>query len=416
MASGGGGTLSLSASPSSSSLPVNQIIQGHTLDALKGFPDNSVDMVFTSPPYFGLRTYTDDPLEIGRESRMHDYIRSLVEVSREIKRVLKPTGSYFLNIGDTYNGDKAGTTNGLADQGSTIGAQKKGAVEANQRVDKVRQSGIPDKCLLGIPQRLRIALTDELGLCLRNEIIWNKPNAMPSWSLDRWTSSHEYIFFFTKEPTGSYFETQYEPFRSGDYAPGSVVSSVFGGSKKHRGYGSKAYSGKPWYPQTEIGGRIVRDVWTFTTQPRRDAHFATFPDELPKRAILATCPEYICKKCGFMRQREYKRVEVATAAATAEDNDKDNNDTTTTTTADNNKKRPKTIRVPTGKLTSCTCGAGWRPGVVLDPFSGRGTTCIIARQLGRDSIGVDLNPEFCVIARNNLEVLMKQDNLTRHLH
>lgn len=409
--------------PTTALPPINQILQGHAVDVInQTLPDNSIDLCFTSPPYFGLRTYTTDLRELGRETSMHDYNRGLIEVFRALWPKLKSTASVFVNIGDTYNGDKSGTSNGRADQGSTIGAQKKGAVVANEKINKVRQPGLPQKSLLGIPQRFRLAMTDELGYCLRNEIVWNKPNAMPGSAMDRWASSHEYILFFTKEPDGYFFETQYEPFKTGNGDSDKLIAisdggMVFGGSNKHTGYGNHQYSGETWKPQTGIGGRIARGVWTINTQGRKDAHFATFPDELPRRAILAACPEYICKKCGFMREIEYKRVVENTRPGLDSGNGKSGS------TADPNAKfhnsdisvyRQRILRLPAGRLTSCSCGVGWKPGVVFDPFCGRGTTCIIARMLGRDYIGVDLNPGFCKISRNNLEPLMKEGTLTNY--
>ncbi len=386
-------------------LPLNQILQGHAVEVLKNFPDESIDLCFTSPPYFGLRTYLADGVggEIGRESNMHDYINSLVQVFGEVKKKLKPTGSLFVNIGDTYNGDKSGTSNGRSDQGSTIGAQKKGAIDANANTHKIRQPGIPEKSLLGIPQRLRLALTDKLGFCLRNELIWNKPNAMPGSAMDRWTSSHEYILFFTKEPYGYYFDTQYEPFRTSDGDSSKILASTssmsFGGSKnRHKGYGNALYSGKPWNPQVGIGGRIARDVWTINTQGRRDAHFATFPDELPRRAILAACPQFVCDGCGFMRKKQYNKLKVDTRPGLNNGNGKSGGSADPNAKFHNSElstKRQHILRMPADELTHCTCSnTKWRPGVVLDPFCGRGTTCIIARMLGRDYIGIDLNRNF----------------------
>jgi DNA modification methylase len=415
---------------------LNQIIEGHALKVLQTLPDNCIDLCFTSPPYFNLRTYTtyDDPHELGRERYLDDYLNSLIEIFREVKRVLKPSGACFVNLGDVYNGDKRGNTNGRKDQASTIGAQKEGLTSSNERVSKIRQPGIQENSLLLIPQRFQIYMVDKLGFCAKNHIIWNKPNAMPNGKVRRWATSHESIGFFVKNSGEYYFNLQYEDYLQqtnqgkkdhARYVTGELVGPLFEGKNELHGYESNIYSGNQYRPSLK-GRRHARDMWTVNTQGRKDSHFATFPDELPRRAILAACPRFICKHCGFIRETEYdKKVVTETTARPSLNtgNNKSgtqvdpnsklyNNSNYSIVNISTNRKRQHIVRIPTGKLTSCSCSAGWRPGIVLDPFCGRGTTCIMARNLGRDFIGIDLNVE---LAKQNLSELVLQSNLISFL-
>src|SRR6476469_2031108 len=156
-------------------LPVNKIIQGSALDQLKTLPDNSIDCCITSPPYWNLRDYKVED-QLGREKDFHIYIQRLIEIFYHVKRVIKDTGSIFVNIGDSYNENKS---------------------------------------LVGIPERFALAMTDQLGLIRRNTIIWHKPNPMPSSIKDRFTIDFEYLYFFTKSKN-YHFETQYEQHKEYD--------------------------------------------------------------------------------------------------------------------------------------------------------------------------------------------------------
>ena len=162
---------------------------------LKTLDANSVDMCVTSPPYWGLRDYKTDG-QLGLEPTFHQYLEHLIEIFAEVKRVIKKTGSIWVNIGDSYNDNKS---------------------------------------LSGIPERFAIRMTDELGLIRRNTIIWHKPNCMPSSARDRFTVDFEYIYFFSKSPR-YHFETQYEPLIEPNRKRGTA-GDVYGGSRKHEGYG-----------------------------------------------------------------------------------------------------------------------------------------------------------------------------------
>lgn len=167
-------------------IELNKIYNEDCLVTLSKMDDESVDCVVTSPPYFGLRAYTDSELEIGREQTPQEYIDNLVKIFTEIYRVLKPTGTVWVNIGDTYNGNKKGNTNSKWTAANTNGFKKQ------------EWDGCKSKDLIGIPWMLAFALRDKCGFYLRNDIIWYRPNAMPESVTDRLSKCHEHIFFFTK--------------------------------------------------------------------------------------------------------------------------------------------------------------------------------------------------------------------------
>lgn len=252
----------------------NKVICGNSVDILSQFPQNSIDLVITSPPYYNLRNYHNKN-QIGSEKMPQDYIKNLVQVFKECKRVLKNTGSIWVNISDTYNSLKS---------------------------------------LTGIPERFIIAMQDELGLIRRNNIIWYKPSCMPSSVKDRFTIDFEYFYFFTKSPD-YYFETQYEPMVTGiskeykgkavkDYQankvqnPSDIKKRIIDNQNKKIKFGgnkypnevSGTYSGNVWVPN-ENWERIKRCVWAINTGNNREHHFATYPEELIEIPIKACSPK-----------------------------------------------------------------------------------------------------------------------------
>ena len=239
----------------------NIILCGDAVEQLKRLSDESVDMCLTSPPYFSLRNYDMDG-QIGQEDSPDEYIARLLAVFAEVHRVLKPTGTLWLNIGDTYagSGQGAGTKEFSAKQKSNRGMthmqQTEGFKSKLLSVD-----GCKRKDMIGIPWKLAFALRDA-GWYLRQDIIWYKPNVMPEPVKDRCTKSYEHIFLFAKSEI-YYFD--HEAIRE----PCSESSQI-GGTN---------------------GKRNARDVWQINTKPYRGAHFATFPEELANRCIAAGCPE-----------------------------------------------------------------------------------------------------------------------------
>lgn len=307
---------------------------------------NSIDMGMCSPPYWGLRFYNTDPQiwdgdpncshdfqareyslhagrgdaqksakyseqesipdlqlsdatctkcgawrgELGLEPRIDMFIDHLMQIFDEVKRVLKPGGTLWVNLGDTYSGSGGNNTNCSYSRKGTggTGEMRDGVYarlkkRAGFQARKLDTSGIPGKSLCMVPERFAIAMIEH-GWILRNKIIWHKPNVMPQSIKDRFTVDWEYLFFFTKSKE-YYFNTQYEPFRSD---PPYKTTSKFGGDKA-QGYGNNTYSGKEW-DSGDVNGRIKRAVWSIPTEPYGDEHYAAYPVELCKTPIEAGCP------------------------------------------------------------------------------------------------------------------------------
>ncbi len=352
------------------SIGFNRIYQGNSIDVLKTFPDEIVDCVVTSPPYWGLRDYGTAEWEGGdtecshkRESKKSDktitghknfeemngvgdaiyksvcsrcgakrvdkqlgleetpeeFAQNLVKLFREIKRVLKKSGTVWLNLGDSYSR----TPNSQVSQ-KGLCASKNDDKKYEYSHKKDYGDTIKPKDLVGIPWKVAFALQSD-GWYLRQDIIWHKPNPMPESVKDRCTKAHEYIFLLSKSP--KYF-----------YDIDAIREPVSEISLKRAEYGwdgvevegrnspQKCDDMKRFAPES---GRNKRSVWKITTKSYKEAHFATFPPELPELCIKAGCP---------------------------------------------------------------------KDGVVLDPFFGSGTTGWVAQRLGRKWIGVELNPEYIKIA------------------
>ena len=315
---------------------INCTIQGDCLEVLKSLPDGFVDCCVTSPPYYGLRDYgtgtweggdpncphrrlskwsdktttghaqaelagnvgdaiykTVCPLcgavrvdkQIGLEETPEEYIQKLTDVFHEVKRVLKDDGTLWVNIGDTYNGNKKGNT-------ETI---KHNAIAGKQDFHKKLWDGAKQKDLIGIPWMLAFSLRND-GWYLRQDIIWHKPNPMPESVKDRCTKSHEYIFLLSKN---NHYFFDYEAIQedaSGDDAKRKTKKQSADGlaTKQYKNLASKGQEPNTMHIRRANGEsdidyavRNKRDVWTVATQPIKEAHFATFPEELIKPCILA---------------------------------------------------------------------------------------------------------------------------------
>ena len=215
-----------------------EVIQGDVREVLKTLDDESVQCVVTSPPYWGLRDYGVDD-QLGLEATPEEFVENMVDVFREVKRVLRNDGTLWLNLGDTFF----------------------------------------NKNLLGMPWRVALALQAD-GWYLRSDIIWNKPNPMPESVADRPTKSHEYIFLLTK--SAKYFY-DYEAIKEkGEYPAGTKAAK---GSAKR--YSTDLVNSRPPEYKVYDGLRNKRSVWKITTKPYKEAHFATFPEELPETCIKA---------------------------------------------------------------------------------------------------------------------------------
>lgn len=298
---------------------------GDSLTVLKGMADESVDMCVTSPPYYGLRDYGEDG-QIGLEDTPEQFIKKLVDVFREVRRVLKDDGTLWVNIGDSYAGSWKGPAGNLG----------KTHDERNMTQSSVKQANVPVGCkpkdLIGIPWMLAFALRAD-GWYLRQDIIWHKPNPMPESVKDRCTKSHEYLFLLSKSP--KYY------FNSNNMKEKAVYTSSQGRKSETR-YGGKKYTDTPnIFNRTKSGNayaytgfRNKRDVWSVSTKPYSGAHFAVFPEKLIEPCIMAG------SKHG---------------------------------------------------------------GIVLDPFSGAGTTGVVCKRLGREYIGIELNREYVALSEKRIK-------------
>jgi DNA modification methylase len=264
-------------------MKLNHIYQGNNIDVLKTFPAESVDCVVTSPPYWGLRDYNQED-QLGLEETPEEFVENLVKVFSEVKRVLKSTGTLWLNLGDSYAMSSMRGKNsefkGMIDQ------SKQGIVGVNKKIPQ----GLKAKDLVGIPFRVAFALQAD-GWYLRQDIIWNKPNPMPESVQDRCTKAHEYIFLLSKSSKYFYdIDAIREPFNEGGLKRINQVN-LKNQKGSTRGNGGMRKNGNMKAVGNIEKGKNKRSVWTITTKPYKEAHFATFPIELPTYCIKAGCPE-----------------------------------------------------------------------------------------------------------------------------
>jgi len=315
--------------------PSGTLHQGEVLDILRTLPDESVNCCVTSPPYWGLRDYGTAEWEggdaecehiqsenkhggeradrnqkgykkqyknicskcgairkdkqLGLERTPEEYVARMVEIFREVRRVLKPDGTLWLNLGDSYNSHSCGNGN----VGGIEGKRKnKKDNTANTHRGNV---GLKDKDLVGIPWRVAFALQAD-GFYLRQDIIWHKPNPMPESVTDRCTKSHEYVFLMSKSAKYYYDNEAIKELANYDGRKDEVMK---GSDKYANGFvpntspqSIAVVAHERWAHKDEEGNRLrnKRSVWTVTTKPFREAHFATFPRDLIRPMIQAGCP------------------------------------------------------------------------------------------------------------------------------
>ncbi len=296
------------------------LLEGNCLETLKTLPAGSVQCAVTSPPYYGLRDYGVDG-QLGLEDTPEAYVTNLVSVFREVWRVLADDGTLWLNLGDSYNGYPGNVT-----RGGNLSGRNQHARHMKPSGYGLVDKGLKPKDLIGIPWMVAFALRAD-GWYLRSEIIWAKPNPMPESVTDRPTKSHEQIFLLTKSAKYYYdADAIKEPAKDSSVARlsqdvenqegsdranggaktnGKMKAVKFGGNKAE-GYGTRLHSGKEWRPTrgfstkeqnddmqhhgANIETNIMvnkRSVWTVTTKPYKEAHFATFPPDLIEPCILA---------------------------------------------------------------------------------------------------------------------------------
>lgn len=339
------------------------ILVGDVRARLRELPADSIHCIVTSPPYWGLRDYGVDG-QIGLEASPAEFIATMVDVFDELRRVLRPDGTCWMNMGDSYAGGRRGPDVGSKLQGSRTSQEQTrmalAKMTASRRRDDapiprsdIRVPGLKPKDLVMMPHRLAIALQDA-GWWVRQDIVWSKPNPMPESVRDRCTKAHEYIFLLTKgeryyfdqdaicEPVSPNtharlsqdVQAQIGSARANGGAKTNGTMKAVGRKLASPGSGVKSNSSFDAALALQVDRRNKRSVWAMATQPFSEAHFATFPPELPETCIKAGCP------------------------------------------------------------------AG---GTVLDPFFGAGTTGLVADRLHRHCIGIELNPVYAEIARQRIE-------------
>ena len=374
--------------------------------------DDSVDLVITSPPYFALRSYQDDGEhydgQIGSEATPAEFLDALWAVTAECVRVLKPSGSLWVNLGDKY------ARNGGGGGGSSDGLTGRGPRPASS------SPGFRDKSLMGLPWRYAIGCIDDLGLILRAEVVWSKPNGLPESVTDRVRRSHEQWFHFTLEPR--YFSA-IDEIRDPHKTPGGMGWAADGKGKHYsevdtrkgsnrgtntistQGGGMTTFGGHPL-------GKLPGSVWSIPTEPLQVPddlgvdHFAAFPQEWPRRLILGWCPAEVCTACGQGRAPVTELdAEFANARKATGDWNKANHNGQSYDAEKGHQTTsgPAQVRRWRGSIVGYACAcpdttAPSTPGVVLDPFCGTGTVPMVARALRRIGIGVDLSSDYLRLA------------------
>ena len=371
------------------------IIHADCREGMRGLADGSVHACCTSPPYWGLRRYAglgDD--QLGLEATPEEYVANLVAVFREVRRVLRDDGVLFVVIGDSFARDAKKGQHRPGDSGKQGYIYDHGGGHASAGVD-LASVGLKPKDLVGIPWMLAFALRAD-GWWLRSEIIWAKPNPMPESVTDRPTKSHETVFLFAK--SARYF---YDADAAREPHAAKTLTHRGGGScgKEDRQDGLGKVASGNWAGTPRVvdpRGRNLRSVWTIPTEPFPGAHFAVFPRALVRPMVKAGCPEKACATCGAPWKRVVERTGVVCKRELA--HQPGNTPTKTDSTGWSPATRATSVFRPT-----CSCPTtDTVPGLVLDPFVGSGTTCIVAWELGRRSIGFEASAEYVALARDRV--------------
>lgn len=387
--------------PAHSLSSTNVIHCGDALAVLRGMPTGAVHTIVTSPPYYGLRNYNDVPGQIGLEMTPEEYVARLVAVMREARRVLRDDGTMWINLGDSYVGSTS-QHRGTESQGhnSVISAGTYGAVPSSGRRDRtlaMLDAGLKPKDLIGIPWRVAFALQAD-GWYLRSDIVWHKPAPMPESVRDRPTRAHEYIFLLSKSPRYYYdADAIREPLA--DSSMQRIQQRTFeqqrGGDKDYSNGVNKSRSMRRALENfaKDPTGANKRTVWTVSHEPSPLPHYAMFPSKLIEPCILAGAPAQACVVCGAPYERIVEREPMVVRKTARAEQMGEYGRTCTSGTM---------ITPPTsttvGWQPTCECNADTRPGVVLDPFMGAGTTALTAMRLGRDYIGIELDADTAAMA------------------
>ena len=374
-----------------------RLIQGDALAVLRDMPAGSVQTACTSPPYWGLRDY-GVPGQLGNEHTPQEYVAKMVAVFREVRRVLRDDGTCWINIGDSY------TSGGRKGHGTRVGYKQQANRGMNGTTDPIRAPqphGLRPKSLCLIPERLALALQED-GWIVRSRIAWTKGSVMPEGVRDRCTSAWEHIWMLPKQ---AQYYCDMEAVRQKAIHESRVVR--YDGTQKNTGHENRTYPGASGPREIVVFGANLRNHWHINPEPFRGAHFATFPTEIPRRCILmGTSAQGCCPQCGVPRERVVERNRPTSGRAPR-------GKAITSPRHDGNTWNENSGR---GFMETKIRTVGWRSGcdhglepipcAVLDPFAGSGTTLMVAEQLGRDSIGIELNVEYCALAERRIQAGM----------
>jgi DNA modification methylase len=395
-------------------MTTQRIIPGDCLEGLRTLPDASVHCCVTSPPYWGLRDYGHDG-QIGLEATPEAYVARMVEVFREVRRVLREDGTLWLNLGDSYAAARGGTSmpaetlaGGVSGRGDIVA--KRGRESGYTPHRDPAAHGLKHKDLIGIPWRVAFALQAD-GWWLRQDIIWHKPNPMPESVRDRCTKAHEYVFLLTKSERYFYDAEAVSEAAICDRKPGRKITDTRethgtgGGNAGINSLLARYHEGNA--PTT----RNRRSVWTITTKPYSGAHFAVMPPDLVEPCIKAGCPEQCCAVCGKGWERLVERAaNIHPGSSHAHESDMEKGhaqrraDGKPAGTVMRERHEAGRAARTLGFAPACDCAAsGTTPGTVLDPFAGSGTTLAVAAEMGRNGIGCELNPEYIGLAERRIK-------------
>ena len=420
---------------------------GDWINVLSGMPSDSIDCCVTSPPYFSHRDYQVEG-QLGQESTPAEYVAKLVEGFNEVRRVLKPTGSLWLNLGDSYASQSGGySDNDGYGNSSVISASAQSAVVPNKNR---KLPGLKPKDLIMIPAMVAIALRDS-GYYLRSDIIWEKPNSMPASATDRCTNSHEHLFLLTKNnqyfydaeaikercseanindflarktldnkgrgKKGTYDEARPDLTRSREaYMPKDFMRNkrsvwrVGEGGEEIWRWLFENTTEEFFYPLLEkfiSESENKNSVWSINTKPFKGAHFACFPQELIIDCIKAGSSEYgCCADCGAPWERIVERTAGESVSCPK-------TDAAHIARGGVGKPSGTVGKSGGGRINGTTETIGWQPtckcdtkeivpSIILDCFGGAATTGVVARKLNRNFILIELNPEYVQIGNDRL--------------
>ena len=390
-----------------------RLINADVIDGLHVVADDSIDTIVTSPPYWQQRRYLTAK-QIGLEPTIQEYVNSILGVTEELKRVLKPSGVFCLNIGDTYYGGGHGATPKYDNGEVDFKDPKFGSGRNDCPVTDWDYSTYKAKCMCGIPERIMLGCINQ-GWILRDKIIWAKKvwiaktnktigNSMPSSVRDRAVFTYEPVYMFVKNQK---YWSDMDAIRT----PYTEPLDRWGGERLHplndhgsdwdEGTGQDTYRERSMRPNAM--GATSPNVWQINTKPFTSGvegvdHFATFAPALVSRLVTAFCPAEICPVCGMARERitEPSKDYAKLLGKSLHDHKGD------LEMGMRNHKQRTTAEYHTIGWTSCSCDKGFVPGVVLDPFSGAGTTMLTARNLGRTAIGIEISGDYCKIAKKRV--------------